>query len=204
MEARNDKISDKRRRLFKALSVAPVVATLRPGSALATASAYQCLTKGHDISDWHEYTWAQINDPCSVDGEACYAYEYRNYIDTREGVPVDGRTCPGLHPIIVEVGGDGSEVYMDWAGADASPFININNNYPHLRNVRNADGLVCVKKIPVRRGLFAVVGHTNDDQTSFVIDGVVPEHHVGGGYQGITGTCMNSIVGVTPKTLSQG
>ena len=41
MAAHDDKISNNRRRLFKALSAAPVVATLRPGSA-AASSAYQC------------------------------------------------------------------------------------------------------------------------------------------------------------------
>ncbi len=35
MAAHDDKISDNRRRLFKALSAAPVVMTLRPGEALA-------------------------------------------------------------------------------------------------------------------------------------------------------------------------
>jgi hypothetical protein len=42
MSAREENVSQNRRRLFKALSSAPVVATLSPGSALATHSAYQC------------------------------------------------------------------------------------------------------------------------------------------------------------------
>lgn len=45
MSAPDDKISSNRRRLFKALSTAPVVMTLKPGAALANASAYQCAGK---------------------------------------------------------------------------------------------------------------------------------------------------------------
>ena len=199
MTVHDDKISSKRRRLFKALSVAPVVATLRPGSALATASAYQCLDNGHDISNWHQYNWPHIDHPCGT-GDACYAYEYRNYIDTKEG-ELTGNACPpNLHHIIVEVS---SGSYLDWNGYDATPFVAIHTNKPHLRKIKNL-GKTCIKKIPVRRGLFAVVGHTNADRTNFVIDGVVPEAKIKHGYQGISGTCMNSIAGVTPKTLSKG
>jgi hypothetical protein len=42
MATQDNQISDKRRRLFKALSAAPVVATLSPGEALANASSVQC------------------------------------------------------------------------------------------------------------------------------------------------------------------
>ncbi len=45
MASDNQPISDKRRRLFKALSAAPIVATLRPGEALANSSAFQCAAK---------------------------------------------------------------------------------------------------------------------------------------------------------------
>lgn len=45
MAVQNDKVSEKRRRLFKALSAVPVVTTLRPGSALAAQSSMQCAAK---------------------------------------------------------------------------------------------------------------------------------------------------------------
>jgi hypothetical protein len=45
MSAHEEQISQNRRRLFKALSVTPVVATLSPGSAVAGHSAYQCAAK---------------------------------------------------------------------------------------------------------------------------------------------------------------
>lgn len=49
MAAHDEKISQNRRRLFKALSTAPVIMTLRPGEAFATASAVQCLDKDTDL-----------------------------------------------------------------------------------------------------------------------------------------------------------
>ena len=45
MAVHNDKISKKRRDLFKALSAVPVVSTLTPGSALAAQSSMQCAAK---------------------------------------------------------------------------------------------------------------------------------------------------------------
>lgn len=45
MAAQDDKISENRRRLFKALSAVPVVMTLRPGEAMANMSAFQCLAE---------------------------------------------------------------------------------------------------------------------------------------------------------------
>jgi hypothetical protein len=42
MSAHEEKVSQNRRRLFKALSATPIVATLSPGSAIAGHSAYQC------------------------------------------------------------------------------------------------------------------------------------------------------------------
>ncbi len=54
MAAQDDKISENRRRLFKALSAAPVVATLRPGT-LAAGSAYQCAAplRELDLATFH-------------------------------------------------------------------------------------------------------------------------------------------------------
>jgi hypothetical protein len=43
MTSLDNQVSEKRRRLFKALSAAPVVATLRPGEALANSSSFQCV-----------------------------------------------------------------------------------------------------------------------------------------------------------------
>lgn len=207
MAAHDDKISTNRRRLFKALSSVPVVMTLRPGSALANTSAYQCLADGK-ISNWHKYDWPHINMPCPNDGgTACYAYEYRNYINAKEGTAVSGVSCiQGLHHILIEVGGDGSESYLDFNGNMASSYVGVDPADNALRVLINGSGDVCKTGIPVRRGLFAVVGHADEGKTTFTVDGVFPEYRIEdtNGYQGITGTCMNSIVGVTPQTLSRG
>lgn len=45
MSAHEEKISNKRRKLFKALSAVPVVATFGPGEALANTSSIQCAAK---------------------------------------------------------------------------------------------------------------------------------------------------------------
>lgn len=205
MAARDEKISNNRRRLFKALSAAPVVATLKPGSALATSSAYQCLSSGHDIKDWHQHNWPHINNPCSGGGEPCYAYVERNYLDITEGRKVKNKTCPSMHNIIVEVGGDGSEDYMDWNGGNVSLFVAKYRNAHNKRKIVNSAGDTCIRNIPVRRGLFAKVGHAGSDQTSFQLLGTAPEYKIGGGYQGITGTCLNSVMpGARAHVLSRG
>ena len=199
MAARDDKISNKRRRLFKALSAAPVVATLHPGSALATSSAYQCLNTGHDISNWHPHDWANMSNPCpGGSSEACYAYEYRYYIDTDEGRST-GKSCPSFNNIIVEVR---TGKFYDLDGLDVTNYIGSHSN--GKKKLLNSSGQTCKKRIPVRQGLFAVVGHKNANGTGFTIDGVVPEKKIKTGYQGISGTCMNSIIGVTPQTLARG
>jgi hypothetical protein len=71
-----NKISENRRRLFKALSTAPVVMTLRPGSALANASAYQCL-----IEPPTPATPVYLDTPtfCVANEPNCVAYVARNY-----------------------------------------------------------------------------------------------------------------------------
>lgn len=205
MSANDKNISNNRRKLFKALSTAPVVMTLKPGAALANASAYQCLSSGQNISNWHQYTWPHINDPCGT-GETCYAYQYRNYLDTSEGVAISGINCPSLHQIIIEVGGDGSEKYLDFTRNLATPYIGIDLEDPSKRVLKNAAGVVCVKRIPVRRGLFALVGHQVDGGVDFRVDGIFPEKEVAGDLQGITGTCLTSIAGGLPPniTLSKG
>ena len=48
MAAHKENVSQNRRRLFKALSATPVVATLSPGSAIASHSAYQCAANLRD------------------------------------------------------------------------------------------------------------------------------------------------------------
>ncbi len=201
MAAHNEKISNKRRRLFKALSTVPVVMTLRPGSALANQSAFQCLDTGENIADWHDASWPDINDPCP-EGEICYAYERRYYWDTTTGTKVPNTTCPTLNNIIVQT----NTGFLDFTGNDATPFVTFNPTDTTLMILQDGEGKACVEDIPRQEGLFAVVGHPIDDNTDFVIDGTVPEARIQTGYQGITGTCLTSIAGTVPPnyTLSRG
>lgn len=205
MAAHNEKVSNNRRRLFKALSSVPVVMTLRPGSALANQSAYQCLDHGANISNWHQSNWPHINDPCK-EGEVCYAYERRYYWDTSTGKPVmvNGKpaACPALHKVIVQTNGG----FLDFTGNDASPFVTFNPTDTTLLILQDGNGQACIEDIPRQEGLFAVVGHPIDNGTDFVIDGTMPEARIESGYQGITGTCLTSIAGAVPPnyTLSRG
>jgi hypothetical protein len=81
MASQDDQISDKRRRLFKALSAAPVVATLRPGEALANASLRQCISKnmGEAQSNFH-LAGDRGDHECSVtDVNGCHVFDTRNH-----------------------------------------------------------------------------------------------------------------------------
>jgi len=69
MAAHDDKVSVNRRRLFKALSAAPVVVTLSPGSALAQSSAYQCLLNDPQIAEFRE-----TGVECGTTDSNCFAY----------------------------------------------------------------------------------------------------------------------------------
>lgn len=77
MAAHDEKISNNRRRLFKALSAAPVVATLRPGAAMAGTSSYQCLIEPPVPAT---PVYLQPLPPTCVGGDSgCVAYVERPY-----------------------------------------------------------------------------------------------------------------------------
>ncbi|MCB1792404.1 MAG: hypothetical protein KDJ27_13635 [Gammaproteobacteria bacterium] len=81
MAAHDEKISQNRRKLFKALSAAPVVTTFSSGSALANASAHQCLANPPVAStpQYLEPLPAECSD--SNPGANCMAYVERFYWD---------------------------------------------------------------------------------------------------------------------------
>jgi hypothetical protein len=84
MATQDNQISDKRRRLFKALSAAPVVATLRPGQALANASAFQCLSTPPTLADVSKPVYRQGETPADCSGAIgtdCLAFVSRTYWD---------------------------------------------------------------------------------------------------------------------------
>ena len=89
MAAHDDKISNNRRKLFKALSAAPVVMTLRPGAALANVSAYQCLAKDTKL----DFIPASSAEVCTGENE-CFAYQLLTYWEVPSGVS-QGRAPAG-------------------------------------------------------------------------------------------------------------
>lgn len=111
MAAHDEKISQNRRKLFKALSAAPVVATLAPGQAAAQASAFQCLnnivgettpptpllSSGVPISD--------PGAPGEIGGDgSTYAYmpvPTWTIVNPPDGVvPGATKMCPVTHPLL--------------------------------------------------------------------------------------------------------
>jgi hypothetical protein len=111
MASKDDQISDKRRRLFKALSAAPIVATLRPGEALASHSAYQCAAKIADPAqdpnlDPDNYSSSQLDGflrkqfdffvwPVSVANNCVEVLQNSSFPGTNVvAVPRDGVTTP--------------------------------------------------------------------------------------------------------------
>lgn len=82
MSAPDDKISSNRRRLFKALSTAPVVMTLKPGAALATSSAIQCAANEMPLAETKFYL--NTTQACSsTSGAGCHAFLERTFWDPR-------------------------------------------------------------------------------------------------------------------------
>ncbi len=76
-----NKISENRRRLFKALSTAPVVMTLRPGQVLANASAFQCLDTPPPFPTTPVYLQPGLPSDCIETDGGCLAYVERFYWD---------------------------------------------------------------------------------------------------------------------------
>lgn len=87
MSSQDDhQISEQRRRLFKALSAVPVVATLRPGEALANGSAFQCAAKEMALPETKYYKVAESTLNCGslgakVPGNGCHAFLEREVWD---------------------------------------------------------------------------------------------------------------------------
>lgn len=110
MAAQDDQISKNRRRLFKALSAVPVVATLRPGEALANSSAFQCVAKVRaenfspaPISAGGTQSFGPFDSPDPTDPSNPHNLVAEDvprwYVDLANGLPVAGVTCDAAPPI---------------------------------------------------------------------------------------------------------
>lgn len=186
MAAHDDKISTNRRRLFKALSSVPVVMTLRPGSALANSSAYQCVTeiaaRPDPVNLFHPNT---MPGACS-DSDLCYAYQERKYWD------VSGCGYPGIPKIVVETR---SGVYVTGDGESALPSFDAGGGLSGFS--ARGGTYTCSSPISSQQGLFLVAGTPSPDAnspTSYQYTGVFPESRLSSaGQMGITGTCLASV-----------
>ncbi len=235
MAAHDDNISNKRRRLFKALSAAPVVATLQPGSAFANASAFQCTKNIRDNLTLHP---GPVQPGSSQAGPFLYQYlthwvftsysrvkkSNGSYVSLRGTgisssqlsagvtiVQVDP-TNSGAH--LLKLLPDGHSLAERFAGdpyndQDVRAFLN-----GSTLSITNKWGKTCLQASGSVAG-FAVIGYAREvggvQDRDFVIEGIYPEakvhtargaHH--GDYQGITATCMNSMIGASQYTFTQG
>ena len=184
MAAHDDQISNNRRRLFKALSTAPVVMTLRPGTA-AASSAYQCVAKLPSPQQlWKPSTVSDCGD-----GIDCYVYQERRYWDVSECGYV------GDPAIVVETQ---PGIYFTGAGEPASVTLHPSGGLKQFTvGVESYTCGTTGRGIPSEDGLFLVVGEAQpsvDEAEFFSYRGVYPEKQIfGTGQQGISGTCLGSI-----------
>lgn len=210
MAAHDDKISTNRRRLFKALSAAPVVMTLRPGSALANASAYQCLVnEAGSPADFHLNPGDDPNLLSCDSGEPCYAYQEKPYWVVSEGtaaVTSDPATWPDavkalLGATIVETQTD-TFIALNGDIVDGGLLVFYEGG-AKLRIVFG--GITYIENIPTQNGLFLVLVEPLDGGTAIDIAGVYPEKMQGGDLQGIAGTCLASVhPGATGVVIARG
>jgi len=190
MAAHDEKISTNRRRLFKALSSVPVVMTLRPGSALANSSLYQCAEK---IADPNTDPTLLTYGPIPTPG---FATEMLDYFPL-QNVPsscllqiasdfvvyIDGALYGNLSPGIAITTGFTYDPGAGGAGSGTGSLMLLNNV-----------GQTC-QTIAANSGNFALLDSVTDDN---MFTGVpFPKANpLSPGLQGITGTCLASIAGM--------
>lgn len=224
MASHDENISQNRRRLFKALSAAPVVATLSPGEALARQSSYQCTTK--EMPPAGDKFHKSTNVPCtSVDnpspgqipGTGCHAYEQRFFYDPG----ITGKdsldncafwndkfvveTSAGKYYVILDPPGvsGGSIVPSPVPAANAITlgrgqisFWGADGDVPGAQPCAIAD---------MKRGLFLAIGEpviVDGEAVNWVSKGVWPELPLGGGQGALAGSCLTSFPNSTGFILA--
>lgn len=213
MAADDDKISTNRRRLFKALSAAPVVATLRPGEVLAGASALQCLDNGSETID------AFLKDATRGDTYGRYLYEYHSWWKYGSNGIGD---CPDVFKNsasrkIVEIAGD----YYTFENEKVTGLVNKRSDSKLDLLKLKSDGSVdrCkTTSLEKQNGLFLVVVEPQDQSGKSVFGSsgdAVRFHEVGvyprvdpnsGVNQAVNSACVRSFTDVIPssRVLSKG
>ena len=215
MAAHDEKISSNRRKLFKALSAAPVVYTLDSGATGANASAFQCARKHREHSNhyhWkdrsHDHDFEHVGNDMYRDRTDGSLYRKHNYWMTDESrfdvECTNGVSCP---TIVVE-DHDGTLLDMD-----GNPAMNVRKS----GTFRNGNPVLVATKLDWRgnekdcfkveghKGYAAYIGHTEDHDRRWVEKGFSPKHKMGGGGMGekqkLPPSCMNSIMNSGSKLV---
>jgi hypothetical protein len=189
MSSKDDQISSNRRRLFKALSAAPVVATLRPGEALANTSAFQCIANLN--KDGVTFNLGPVQE---TDVTPHYKYALVKVYYRRSG---DNCAAEDDQDYVLEYNGQ----YHHHA-ADGFVTQNVDVTWNDAANRLKLTGDLCFSTEGQDRYV-AVLGESSADGTHFTETGIYPivNHPT---YQGMTHTCMNSLVHSGSYTLHNG
>jgi hypothetical protein len=222
MSSKDDQISSNRRRLFKALSAAPVVAAMNPGHALANASAYQCAMKLRENPPRPFLTASQVPNGAVPDENGILSVQGYLYRSVKYWVKPDAdrptsRDCfrEGYQPLPQYVvlftdldeptnltkakllAGDGTLL-----AADGAPptIVQLKKSDPNVLEYGRIDGgnfVVCGEISPAKNGFVAYVGQTTGNDSGWNGLGFVPEFRISdntqpGALQGMTESCMHS------------
>ena len=190
MASDNQPISDKRRRLFKALSAAPVVATLRPGEALANSSAFQCAASLRKIqiqpfinqNNTPTSCAVAVGEDCTIEGIIYRKVHYWNKGNENFGNSLTGYckdAWDSLPQRIVQIpifpGGTLKLVDLQFSGTQGTatpvpngvfspiPEISVDSNNAQLIVSDPTDSAECFRRNALT-GLAAYVGQTVDDE----------------------------------------
>ncbi len=224
MAAHDENISQNRRRLFKALSTAPVVATLSPGEVLARQSSYQCTTKDmpEATAKFHKTT----NVPCtSVDspapgqipGAGCHAYEQRAFYDPQISGEDASDNCafwndkfvvetrPALYHVVIDPPGiRGGPISLSRGPAKNAITLGVGTMifWGEDGDQPNAEPCAVAE---MQMGLFLAIGEPvldNGDAVNWISKGVWPELEPGGGQGALAGSCLTSFPRATDFILA--
>jgi hypothetical protein len=191
MSADDDKVSGNRRRLFKALSTAPVVMTLRPGEALANNSTFQCAEK---IADPNVSPNLEVYGPVPTPGFVTLTYDYFKLEDVPLNcalqitddfvVAIDEALYGNLNPGVAITNGFIYDPGPGGAGSGTGTLTLLDGN-----------AQPCGDPLPAIVGEFALLDSLADDGlfTGVAWPKANPNNPE---LQGITGTCMASINGM--------
>ena len=193
MAGNDDKVSDNRRRLFKALSTVPVVMTLRPGEALAINSAFQCADK---IADPDTLPNLDVFGPVPTPGFVTLPYDYFELV----GVPSSCVLQPTTNDFVVAIDG---ELY-----GNLNPGVPITSGFVYdsgpggagsgtgSLTLLDGGGQPCGDPIPATIGQFALLDSVGDDGLFTGVAWPKANPALPSDLQGITGTCLASINGM--------